>query len=394
MTEAHFPIDRFIEVNLSNSAHAHAYKHIETLLNPSARKILEDNNFSKIYYFYMHACIVEHYIDRFLNYYHTAYGTRKLQRSEAILLDCSLEGNYQVDEVMKRLCAELEADRYQLIVVSQSRVMEGPQSTVFYNQAHYDIVTDKSRELIDTAMNNRPDDSKPIICLNNKPRPHRIALVAYLVSKGLHLNNYISFTSVDESSKQDLDRYAKNALRVHRSLQEEINAFLNESSSNHLVIPEPEDGNGNIIYSEGTPWNVFAGSKFSIITESEFHAKASNPDVRVTEKVYKSIAVGHPFILVGIAESLKHLRELGFSTFKPFINEDYDIPGSEDERMLRVCKSIDLMLSDLETNPENYDTLSKLGSYNRRHLMSGGLHQRVVDLYNSTLSEFFTYWRE
>jgi hypothetical protein len=183
-------------------------------------------------------------------------------------------------------------------------------------------------------------------------------------------------------------------LLFYGSLREQINAFLTDCTLGDLVIPEPGDKRGRIVYSEGTPWSALAGSKCSIVTESDFRAGASSSDIRVTEKVYKSIAIGHPFILVAKAGSLQHLRELGFLTFTPFVNEDYDKPGSEDERMLRICKSIDLLLSELDHDTKNQKMLCRLGNYNRHHLMSEGLHQQVIRLYNSTLSEYFFYWRE
>jgi len=215
----------FVQIDLPDYPNTHPDKHIEALLNPTARTILKNNNFSRIYYSYMYACIINNYIDRFLKHYRRTFGHKKLDSFEAILLDYSLEGNFQVDDVMKYLCAELNADRHQLIVISQSRVLDGPQSTVFYNQAHYDIVSKKSCELIDTAINHRPKHLKSLICLNNNPRSHRIAVVAYLVSKGLHLDNYISFTSLQDSQKYNLGRFSENALLFHGSLKDQIDAF-------------------------------------------------------------------------------------------------------------------------------------------------------------------------
>lgn len=46
--------------------------------------------------------------------------------------------------------------------------------------------------------------------------------------------------------------------------------------------------------------------------------------IQLTEKILRPIALGHPFILMSTAGSLKYLREYGFETFSPFINESYD----------------------------------------------------------------------
>jgi hypothetical protein len=394
-----FPRDNLIELDLSNPCLGHEFKHIEALLNPSARRVLEQNNFSKLYYFYMHACIRGYYQDRFFNHWRSVLGDKDLHGSEALLLDCSLEGDYQVDEIVDRVCTELGAQRYQVIVVSQSGGMGVPQVSVFYNQAHYDIVSDRSRRLIDASLQGKADSMKDFVCLNNMPRPHRIALVAYLYSKALHMSNYISYTDNaygrgGQSRSYSLEHYAMTAKNQCSSIENQINYFLTDLPSSGLVIPESQDGSEDIASSAGTPWNIYSNSRFSIVTESDFTTGLSNRNARVTEKVYKSIAVGHPFILVGNAGSLMHLKDLGFSTFTPFIDEDYDNPESLDIRMLKVCRSIDLLLSDLVVSVELCEDLVDIASFNRRHLMSGALQGKLEDLYNASLCQYLSFWRQ
>jgi hypothetical protein len=401
MTSDLFPNEQFIQIDLSTFSCDNQHKHLQALLNPVARKILDQNNFTRAHYFYLHACIVDYsfYIDRFLGFYREALGGRSLNSSEALILDCSLEGNYQVGEVMDRLSAELGAHKHQLIVVSQTRDYLA-QNTVFYNQAHYDITTYASQKSIDTSLLAKDGSAKDFICLNNMPRPHRIALVAYLFSKGLQMNNYISFTfnptgeEAGSARPCSLEDFAKSAKRIYGSFESLISAFLADVQPSGLAVPEPTDRGNNVADSAGTPWNAYAASRFSIVSESSFFDGISMRDARVTEKVFKSIAAGHPFILAGNAGSLRHLQELGFSTFSPYINEDYDYPGSPDERMLRVCESIDLILSGVKDSIEVTDRLCELASFNRRHMMSGGLQQEVINLYNSTLSNYFGFWRE
>jgi hypothetical protein len=43
-----------------------------------------------------------------------------------------------------------------------------------------------------------------------------------------------------------------------------------------------------------------------------------------TEKIYKTLAVGHPFIVFSCSGFLKSLKELGFKTFDQWIDESYD----------------------------------------------------------------------
>ena len=45
---------------------------------------------------------------------------------------------------------------------------------------------------------------------------------------------------------------------------------------------------------------------------------------QLTEKIFRPIACGQPFLLASTSGSLKYLRSYGFKTFAPWINENYD----------------------------------------------------------------------
>ena len=47
-----------------------------------------------------------------------------------------------------------------------------------------------------------------------------------------------------------------------------------------------------------------------------------------------------PFVIVGQFETLKVLKELGFKTFSPIINEDYDNEKDNEKRMDLVIEEI------------------------------------------------------
>jgi hypothetical protein len=61
-------------------------------------------------------------------------------------------------------------------------------------------------------------------------------------------------------------------------------------------------------------------SKVDIITETMLYDEA----IHITEKTYKSIYLGLPFVVSATKGHLKHLRDMGFQTFNSVINEDYD----------------------------------------------------------------------
>lgn len=56
----------------------------------------------------------------------------------------------------------------------------------------------------------------------------------------------------------------------------------------------------------------------------------------LTEKIFKPIVSQMPFVLVGPAHNLKYLREYGFKTFSPWIDESYDDIEDPIERMTAI----------------------------------------------------------
>jgi hypothetical protein len=61
----------------------------------------------------------------------------------------------------------------------------------------------------------------------------------------------------------------------------------------------------------------------------------------ITEKVYKAIACKKPFLMFATPFMLEDLRSMGFKTFGPYINEEYDYVEDNDKR-------IELLVGEIE----------------------------------------------
>jgi hypothetical protein len=59
-----------------------------------------------------------------------------------------------------------------------------------------------------------------------------------------------------------------------------------------------------------------------------------------TEKTYKSLMLGHPFVVYGGQHSLAKIRALGFETFGREIDESYDLVPYPQERADRLVRSL------------------------------------------------------
>lgn len=85
---------------------------------------------------------------------------------------------------------------------------------------------------------------------------------------------------------------------------------------------------------------LFYQSTFcSVITETTAMTKKPN----FSEKTFRALCYGHPFILIGSSGSLAMLRNLGFDTYDDVFDNSYDSEPNREQRILKVFRTIDLI---------------------------------------------------
>lgn len=81
----------------------------------------------------------------------------------------------------------------------------------------------------------------------------------------------------------------------------------------------------------------YTDTYFSLVTETVF----DYPYSFRTEKIWKPIAIGHPFIAVANAGYYRDLHHLGFKTFGNLIDESFDSIGNNQERLERISQLVE-----------------------------------------------------
>lgn len=96
----------------------------------------------------------------------------------------------------------------------------------------------------------------------------------------------------------------------------------------------------------------------------------------LTEKTFKPIAMGMPFVIVGTQGSLKYLRSYGFKTFGDFWDESYDDIADDNERIAAIAKTLaDLdRLSGLEKT-QLYRNMADTIKHNWDHFYGGNFEE-------------------
>jgi len=126
-----------------------------------------------------------------------------------------------------------------------------------------------------------------------------------------------------------------------------------------------------------------AESLLYLVTETV----ATGQRLHLTEKTFKPIAMGMPFIIVGTQGSLKYLQEYGFRTFDGIWDESYD--DAEDdvriERIASLLRSLDELPA--ECKQELFEQCIPIIEHNWNHFYNGGFEAVLWRELNEMLNE-------
>jgi hypothetical protein len=196
--------------------------------------------------------------------------------------------------------------------------------------------------------------TKKFLNFNRRWRLHRPSLVALLCANNLIEHGHISLGDCDDRANWSTvwhsikdqfnhNQEIKNLLLFNE--QRILNLPMMYLDSNNLMENKPNlEVSSNKFYDE---------TYFSVVSETNYFTKSvyslSTETGRfLSEKTFKPIAQCHPFLIVSVPNSLDTLRELGYKSFSPWIDESYDTELDDANRLLKIVAEIK-RLSELST---------------------------------------------
>lgn len=205
------------------------------------------------------------------------------------------------------------------------------------------------------------DNIKTYNALQKRTRAHRAWLFKSLVESDL-LSDGINTMNSFNLSQTHMEHHSMIEKDV-----EELNALLPllpTGDKSHIIFPSSNSGSFLARLNE----QEMLDSWVSVISEASFCDV--DQTCFISEKSFKPIACRHPFIIFGNKHSLRYLRKLGYKTFSPFINEEYDeLPTWERlGAIIKELKRINSMTFDEKIKwysdmtdilNHNYNTLSE-----------------------------------
>ncbi len=236
----------------------------------------------------------------------------------------------------------------------------------FNNEKHDNYKLMQKNVIFDKYCN---DKDNYFLLLNRAPRIHRMALVSWLHSRNLLDNTLTSFPSEELapynfSKKSHLSQYFSNMLSIDRNTKSSVLRSWSDLEKNHLPLIVDVEEWGTNHYGTSADW-LYSKTFFSVVTESVY----DDVSIFLDEKIWKPIYNYHPFIILGTPHCLRKLKELGFKTFHPFIDESYDEEINHGKRMSMIVDEIErLCKMDFEMLKDWYQNLSHILEYNKEHL--------------------------
>jgi hypothetical protein len=227
--------------------------------------------------------------------------------------------------------------------------------------------------------------NKYFLNFNRRWRIHRPTFVALLCASGLLDKGHVSLGPSDEFTDtwSNVIHRINNLIKNNEALIKLVEDHTDEIKNIRPLYLDTNELSINRVrlhYDDidaNTTANLYKDTAFSVVNETYFFEKVGR---FLSEKTFKPIAYHHPFILIGKPFSLKLLRELGYKTFHPFIDESYDEETDDVTRMQmilqevkRLCSmsgdELQLFLKNIEhITDHNFDRLVKLSSYIHKKL--------------------------
>lgn len=217
-------------------------------------------------------------------------------------------------------------------------------------------------------------------------RLHRGSIIALLCAMNVLDKGYVSAGMLWEypTWADILDEHGPHGLYVLHKDNPEIMKLIVDNKDKILNIGKLIiDADYDVLLERNnakllpTTDYFYSNSYFSVVTETTCLAKGIFPGElippgrQLSEKTFKPIGLKHPFILVAPAHTLTLLKEIGYKTFSPWIDESYDNETDESARLLMIAKEIK-RLSELSPSEltEFLNNVREICNYNYNMLLS------------------------
>ena len=177
-----------------------------------------------------------------------------------------------------------------------------------------------------------PQKDFTVLCRNHQP--WRALVMTHLHKSGLLKNAHWSYGNLYHDRVMDWNPIDIN--KIPNLAQEDIDKFLIGTPYKADLVPLGQQQDSSILID-----HHFLDSNVHVVIESTMEAQGGSV---LSEKIFKPIKHGQPFVIIGTVDSLLQLKCMGYKTFDDIIDSGYDSLTDHTQRYLTVYR----LLRDLK----------------------------------------------
>lgn len=265
-------------------------------------------------------------MNKIVNYLHKNY---KLNLNNFMYIAGAHPSNHNIEKY-KEMCSTVGIHSIDLLLVNYMEIALNRQDAV----AKVDfkqVLTNPRKKL------------KKFVSLNGVPRLFRVMLTGQLLKHNLLEQSYYTFWFNQKGTVSDLSpTYVDTAKKQFPNIvQESVDIMNQHKDSFPMYLYTPVTGQ----YGQQDIF-LYNTSYFSLVAETMFAENKGLADdifydcYDFSEKLFRPIKFKHPFILAARPNSLQVLKEYGYKTFHPYINETYDTIENDEDRLLAIIEEV------------------------------------------------------
>ena len=216
------------------------------------------------------------------------------------------------------------------------------------------------------------DYEKSFLNFNRRWRMHRPTIVAALATKGILEKGFVSLGN--DGGGKDWSNIFNDIDYFHQN--KNLKDLMNQYKENIRTLPDLYLDTENLKENQADLTELtnyyYENSYFSLVSESNFYTTRGFENSRfLTEKTFKPIIQGHPFLLISVPNSLKVLKILGYKTFHPFIDESYDAELDDELRMLKIIAEVEKLCNLSKNDLKSFLLNSKsIAEFNKNKILN------------------------
>jgi hypothetical protein len=186
-----------------------------------------------------------------------------------------------------------------------------------------------------------------ILCLTGAHRPHRVQFL-------IRANHQLQHLKIVTDDKQQLleTNYRTTAL----GFESYFNKVDIDQFRNYKMLPSFYKQQDTFALDWVPHQKMYSSCRVNAILETTVY-DTKHPFV--SEKTWKALAQGRPFVILGDTNILNKLKSKGFMTFDKFCDESYDVEPSVSNRTDMVITALDQLVTACKTSPAEIDKICK-----------------------------------